>query len=65
MTEQERMLRYTLRTKIKNSDRYTLRINEAQALFALGEADMAHAICLAYDYGMARGYHARKNEVVA
>ena len=65
MTEQERILQYTLKTKIKNRDRYLLNCREAQALFKLGESDMARAVCLAYDYGMARGYRARKNEVVA
>ena len=61
-TEEEKIRKYALKTKIKNYDRYSLRYMEACALYELLQTNAFDAICLAFDFGMAKGYRARKRE---
>lgn len=62
MSEQKKMQLYFQRTKIKNYDRYCLRLKEALALYELSKTDVYEALVLAFEFGMAKGYRARKNE---
>ena len=62
MSEQEKMLMYSQRTKIKNYDRYCLRLKEASVLRELSKTDVYEALCLAFDFGMAKGFRAAKAE---
>ena len=61
-TEEEKIRKYALKTKIKNYDRYCLRFDEACGFYELFQSDPFDAICLAFDFGMAKGYRARKRE---
>lgn len=63
MSEQERMQQYVQRAKIKNYQRYCMRFNELKALRELSESDICGALCLAFEYGAAKGYRAAKKAV--
>ena len=62
MSEQEKMPRYANKVKIRNYGRYTLKSDEITALYELSMSDIYRAICLAFDFGMAKGYRAAKRE---
>ena len=62
MSEQEKISRYAINTKIKRYDRYCMRLAELQALHKLSKDDACEALCLAFDFGMAKGYRAAKAE---
>lgn len=66
MSEIEKMQRYIDRTKLDKNNRFSLTTPEA---FELAHAARTMAdfpvevICLAFDYGKAKGYRAAKAEV--
>lgn len=62
MDEREKMQQYFQRTKIKNFDRYCMRFRELNALHEFCETNVFEALCLAFDYGMAKRYRAAKAE---
>lgn len=62
MSEREKMQNYILRTKIRNYDRYTIRMNHYHVLLEMAEEDLCNALCFAFDYGMAKGFRAAKKE---
>lgn len=62
MSEIEKMQRYIERTKkFPKTSRYQLNWKELMLLSS--DCDTAMAICLAFDYGKAKGYRAAKAEV--
>ena len=66
MSELERIQRYTAQTAIKNEGRYTMCLSEAMAIRLLVDSGKTmEAICLAFDFGRAKGYRAAKREVQA
>ena len=62
MTEEERIRQYALNTKIKNYNRYSMKISEINSQYELSKRDIFHALCLTFDSGMAKGYRARRRE---
>ena len=62
MSEQEKIRRYAHNTKIKEYDRYRycMRLDELRALYEYSKDDVCGALCLAFDFGMAKGYRAAK-----
>lgn len=61
MSEIEKIQRYIENTKIKNRGMYCMRYCEAAGLHTFSRTDLFGALCLAFDYGMAKGYRAAKN----
>lgn len=64
MSDIERMKRYIRRTKIdpKSRDLYTLRLSDIAALHDMPRFGLCDVICMAFDYGMAKGYRMAKKE---
>ncbi len=62
MSEMEKIQRYIKNTKIKNRGRYCMRYCESADLYAFSRTDLFGALCLAFDYGMAKGFRAAKVE---
>ncbi len=65
MSEIEKIQRYIDRTKMDKSRRYQMNITE---MFELADAALVtpvDIICVAFDYGRAKGYRAAKAEVRA
>lgn len=63
MSKIEKMQRYIELTGVKYDDSlaYDLWMNDAQELAAFAKKDCLSAICIAFDYGRAKGErHARK-----
>lgn len=62
MTEIEKMQRYIDNTKInrENSSAYTMRLNEMIALARMSDASAIDAICLAFEFGRAKGARCAK-----
>lgn len=67
MSELEKMERYISRTRIdpKARDIYTMRMSEIAALHDHPGFDLCETICMAFDYGMAKGYRMAKKEARA
>lgn len=64
MSDLERMKGYIRRTKInpKARDLYSMRICEMAALHDEPRFRLYDIICMAFDYGMAKGYRLAKKE---
>ena len=64
MSDLERMKGYIRRTKIdpKTRDLYSMRICDIVALHDMPRFDLYDVICMAFDYGMAKGYRMAKKE---
>ena len=62
MKELERINRYIERTKLDPLPAYHLRLNEGFALADAARVSPVSTICLAFEYGMAKGYRAAKAE---
>ena len=60
MSHIEEMQRYISRTKVKNRDRYCMVLADLCALYDLTAVDPFGALCLAFDYGQAKGQRALK-----
>ena len=62
MSEIEKIKRHIERTDIRKDmqKKYSLRYD---AIIALSKQDVFEAICLAFDYGRAKGYRMAKAEV--
>lgn len=67
MSEIEKMKRYIERTPIseKTAHNYAIGSTEIGAFFDEIERDRFNAICIAYNYGRAKGYRAAKAKVRA
>lgn len=65
MSEIEKLQRYINRTDgaFPPGTPYQMNINELFALTHMADEDVTGAICLAFDYGRAKGYRAAKKEV--
>lgn len=64
MSDLERMKGYIRRTKIdpKARDLYCMRFSEVVALRDEPRFELYDIICMAFDYGMAKGYRLAKKE---
>lgn len=62
MSEIEKMKRYIERTKMKADNSYQLNFLELLDLAHATEETPAEIVCLAFDYGKAKGYRAAKAE---
>lgn len=62
MNELEHINRYIERTKLGRLSAYQLRIQEGLALADAARVSPADMICLAFEYGMAKGYRAARAE---
>lgn len=56
---------YIRREKIRNGNRYQMDFHELVALKKLGCTCPQEALCIAYDYGRAKGHRAAKAEARA
>lgn len=65
MSEIEKIQRYIERTSMKNGKgkAYQMNLQEMFGLAHMTEDDCLAAICMAFDYGKAKGYRAAKAEV--
>lgn len=65
MSEIEKLRRYIDRTDgaFPCGTPYQMNISELFALAHMADEDITGAICLAFDYGRAKGYRAAKKEV--
>lgn len=65
MSEIEKLQRYIDRTNgaFPRGTPYQMNINEMFALAHMAAENVTEAICLAFDYGRAKGYRAAKKEV--
>lgn len=62
MSEIEKMKRYIERTKISNDDFYQMNLIEMMDLAHAAAETPVDIVCLAFDYGKAKGYRAAKAE---
>lgn len=61
MSEIEKIQRYIERTtKFPDGTPYQMNLQELFGLSHMSEGDVVGAICLAFDYGRAKGYRAAK-----
>lgn len=65
MSALQKIKSYVDRTKIKNGKRYGMDTSELLAMRDTAESDLSGALCLAFEYGMAKGYRAAKKEARA
>lgn len=65
MSEIEKMKRYIERTKMGNTASYQMRLRETMELAHASAETPVDIVCLAFEYGMAKGYRAAKSEVRA
>lgn len=59
------IIAYIRRSKIRNAKRYQMNLYELMELNKLGHTSPQEALCIAYDYGRAKGYRAAKAEARA
>lgn len=62
MSNLEKMEKYIENTPMKHKDLYSLRLGEIMALYDAGNKELLRMVCLAFDYGMAKGYRMAKKE---
>ena len=62
MTEIEKMKRYIERTKMDKNSSYQMNFREMLELTYASAEIPADIVCLAFDYGKAKGYRAAKAE---
>lgn len=65
MSVLQKIQSYISQTTIKNSKRYGMNMSELLAMRETAGDDLSSALCLAFDYGMAKGYRAAKKEAQA
>ena len=65
MTEIEKIHQYIKRTKMNKPDSCQMSITEVLKLANAAKETPADIVCLAFDYGRAKGYRAAKAEVRA
>ena len=63
MSEIEKMQRYIARTKTTNMDAYQMNFREMKDLARTAADTPFDVVCLAFEYGRAKGYRAAKAEV--
>lgn len=63
MSEIEKMKRYIKRTKIAKDDPYQIRFQEILELANATAEIPVDVVCLAFNYGKAKGYRSAKAEV--
>lgn len=58
MSEIEKMQRYIANTRITNGtkERYTICLSELDGIHQMAKKDPFRALCLAFNYGQAKGY---------
>lgn len=62
MTEIEKMKKYIERTKLNKSPSYQMSVCEILSLSHATAETPTDAVCLAFEYGRAKGYRAAKAE---
>ena len=62
MSDIEKMRRYIERTKMSKNNSYQMNMTEALDLAHATEETPIDIVCLAFDYGKAKGYRAAKVE---
>lgn len=62
MSEIEKMQRYIKRTKMNKNDRYQMNVAEMLDLSRATRETPVDAVCLAFEYGKAKGYRAAEAE---
>ena len=65
MTEIEKIRRYIEQTKVDNGRRYDITITEMLDLAHAAAETPIEVVCLAFEYGKAKGYRASKARVRA
>lgn len=65
MSNLEKMEKYIENTPMKHKNLYSLRLGEIMALYDAGNKELFRVVCLAFDYGMAKGYRMAKKEAKA
>lgn len=64
MSEQEKMVAYIERTKMKNTDRYCLVLSDIQVMYEMVKSGNSFgAFELAFEYGRAKGYRMARKEL--
>lgn len=64
MSELAKIEHYISLTKLnmKRRDLYCMRLSELHTLCEVSDTGILNAICMAFDYGMAKGYRMAKRE---
>ncbi len=65
MSEIEKMQKYIERTKMENGHLYQMNMREMLDLAHTAAETPIDVVCLAFEYGKAKGYRAAKAEVKA